>query len=159
MKDMIIRPAAQKDSPVILEFIRELAEYEKLADCVKADLETVRRTVFQEKAAEVIIAEFLGKPAGFALFFHNYSTFLGKKGLYLEDLYVREAYRNKGIGKRLLLYLANLALDRECGRFEWSVLNWNTPAVDFYKSIGSQPVEGWTVFRMTRRELLAFTGR
>ncbi|CAH0998764.1 hypothetical protein LEM8419_00112 [Neolewinella maritima] len=146
----MIRFATRADLPVILNFIRQLADYEKLAHEVTATEADLERTLFGEQpAAEVVIAEHEGAPAGFALFFRNYSTFLGKPGLYLEDLFVLPELRGKGIGKTLLQFLAHTAVQRGYGRFEWSVLDWNTPAVEFYRAIGAEPMEGWTVQRVT----------
>lgn len=145
-----IRVATEADVPLITRFIRELAEYERLAHEVVATEEKVRESVFGERRhAEVLIAEENGEPAGFALFFHNYSTFLAKPGLYLEDLYVRPELRGKGYGKALLARLATIARERDCGRFEWAVLNWNEPAIQFYRSLGALPMNHWTVYRVT----------
>ena len=145
----MIRFATEEDVPLILRFIRELAEYEKLPhECIATE-EAVRSTLFGEKRfAEVLIAEEANEPAGFALFFHNYSTFLAKPGIYLEDLYVRPEFRGRGYGKALLMRLAELARERNCGRLEWAVLNWNEPAIEFYKSLGARPMSEWTVFRL-----------
>ncbi len=144
-----IQQTTKKDAGLILQFIQDLADYEKLAHEAVATLEDIENTLFGDKAyAECVIAYEGETAVGFALFFHNYSTFLGKPGLYLEDLFVKPAYRGKGYGKALLSHLAKLALDRKCGRLEWSVLDWNTPAIDFYKSIGADPMDGWTVNRM-----------
>ena len=151
-----IRPAVADDVPLVLRFIRELAEYERLADQVVATEEGLRHTLFgPAPKAEVVFAMVDGAEAGFALFFHNYSTFLGKLGLYLEDLYVRPELRGRGVGGALLRHLAQLALERGCGRLEWSVLDWNEPALAFYRSIGAKPVEGWTVHRLTGDALVS----
>ena len=149
-----LRNATEADVPLILRFIRELAEYERLAhECVATE-ELVRETLFGERRyAEVIIAEHDGEPAGFALFFHNYSTFLARPGIYLEDLYVRPELRGHGIGKALLARLAALAVERNCGRLEWAVLNWNEPAIRFYRSLGALPQDQWTVYRVTGETL------
>jgi GNAT superfamily N-acetyltransferase len=145
-----IRFATEADVPLITRFIRELAEYEQLAHEVVATEETVRETVFGERRhVEVLIAEAEGQAAGFALFFHNYSTFLARPGIYLEDLYVRPELRGKGYGKALLSRLARIARERHCGRFEWAVLNWNEPAIRFYESLGALPMNHWTVYRVT----------
>lgn len=150
MTDLQIRAATAADAAQILAFIRALAVYEKLEHMVVADEAQLHKTLFGERpAAEVRIAEWQGQPAGFALFFHNYSTFLGKPGIYLEDLFVLPEFRGKGIGKALLIHLAQLAVERDCGRLEWSVLDWNTPAIDFYKSLGAVPMDEWTVYRVT----------
>lgn len=149
-----IREAAVADVPLILRFIRGLGEYEKLLDCVVADEDKLTRTLFGERPyAEVLIAEWDGKPAGFALYFHNYSTFLAKPGIYLEDLFVEPAMRGLGIGKGLLVALAKIAVERDCGRLEWSVLDWNEPAIGFYKKLGAVPMDEWTVFRVTGEAL------
>ena len=151
-----IRSAVIDDVPLVLRFIRELAEYEKLADQVVATEEGLRHTLFgPSPKAEVVFAMVDGEAAGVALFFHNYSTFLGRLGIYLEDLYVRPELRGRGIGGALLRHLARLALERGCGRLEWSVLDWNEPALAFYRSIGAKPVEGWTVHRLTGDALVS----
>jgi GNAT superfamily N-acetyltransferase len=140
--------------PLILRFIRDLAIYEKLEHKVIATEEAVRRTLFgSPRFAEVIFAEVDGEEAGFALFFHNYSTFLGQPGIYLEDLFVKPEMRGHGIGKALLAYLARLAKERGCGRLEWAVLDWNTPSINFYKSLGAVPLSDWIVFRLTGEAL------
>ena len=147
---MNIRTATEEDVPLILRFIRELAEYERLAHAVIATDETIRATLFgNPRFAEVLIGEVDGDPFGFALFFHNYSTFLAQPGIYLEDLYVRPELRGHGYGRALLGRLAAIALERNCGRVEWSVLNWNEPAIRFYKSLGALPMDQWTVYRVT----------
>lgn len=155
-----IRPAVTSDASTILKFIRELAEFEKLSHEVKADEATLRRTLFEESnGAEAIIAEIDGKPAGFALFFRNYSTFLAKPGIYLEDLYVSPDFRSGGIGAELLKYLAKLCLDRNYGRLEWSVLDWNERAIKFYRSVGAVGMDEWTVQRLDETALRKFIGR
>ena len=152
---LAIRQATIADCPLILQFIKELADYEKLLHEVVADVATLEASLFGDKPyAEVVIAEYQGQPAGFALFFHNYSTFLGRPGLYLEDLYIQPAMRGKGFGKTLLAYLAALALERDCGRLEWWVLDWNQPAKDFYRSLGAEPMDDWTVNRVTGDQLV-----
>lgn len=149
-----IRAANIHDTPLILELIHELAEYEKLAHEVVATEEQLRANLFGElPQAEVLIAEWQGQPAGFALFFHNFSTFLGRRGLYLEDLFVRPAFRGKQIGKTFLVELARIAIERGCGRFEWSVLDWNEPARKFYESLGAKPFPEWDIFRITGPDL------
>ena len=149
-----LREATESDVPLILRFIRDLAEYERLLDACVATEESVRETLFgARRYAEVIIAEWDGEPAGFALFFHNYSTFLARPGIYLEDLFVRPELRGHGIGKALLVRLAALAVERNCGRLEWAVLNWNEPAIGFYKSLGAVPQDEWTVYRVTGEAL------
>ena len=147
---LVIRQANISDCPLILRFIKELADYEKLLHEVVSDVPTLEESLFGEKQhAEVVIAEYQGEPVGFALFFHNFSTFLGRPGLYLEDLYIQPEMRGKGFGKILLGYLGALALERNCGRLEWWVLDWNQPAKDFYQSLGAEPMDDWTVNRVT----------
>jgi len=149
MTDLAIRFARADDVPTILAFIRELAEYERLADEVTADEAQLRATLFGVRpAAEVLIADLAGAPVGFALFFPNYSTFLGKPGLYLEDLFVRPAARGKGVGGALMSACARIAVQRHYGRFEWSVLDWNEPALRFYAGLDAKPQSEWTVQRL-----------
>ena len=144
-----IRPATVDDVPLIAQLIRELAEYERLADAAVATETDLRGQLFGERpAAEVLIAEADGQPAGFALFFHTFSTFLGKRGLYLEDLFVRPAFRSLGLGRHLMAALARIAVKRDCGRFEWSVLDWNAPAIGFYRALGATGMDEWTVQRL-----------
>lgn len=147
------RFAAREDTGLILQFIRELAEYEKMLDQVVADEELLARELFDKRHAEVLFALVDGQEVGFALFFHNFSTFLGRSGIYLEDLYVRPEHRGKGCGKGLLRKLAQLALERGCGRLEWACLNWNKPSIDFYLSTGAQPMDEWKVYRLTGESL------
>jgi GNAT superfamily N-acetyltransferase len=152
-----IRRAHAGDIPLILQLIRELAEYERLLGDVEATEESLGRTLFPgagaPPAAQVVIGELDGVPEGFAVYFFNYSTFLARPGLYLEDLFVRPAARGKGLGKALLLHLAGLAAERGCGRMEWSVLDWNTPSIEFYKGIGAVPLGDWTTFRLAGEAL------
>lgn len=158
--NIVIRPAARSDVPLILAFIRELAEYERLAHEVVADEAGMTAHLFgTTQYAEVLIAEVDGAPAGFALFFHNFSTFLGKPGLYLEDLFVRPAFRGIGLGKQLMVRLAQLAVERDCDRFEWSVLDWNTPAIGFYRSLGAVGQDEWTVQRVSGEALRALAAQ
>lgn len=159
--NVFIRKAAKGDEGVILGFIKELAAYEKLSHEVVATPDHLARTLFcDHPKAFALIAEQGGKPIGFALYFFNYSTFLGKHGLYLEDLYVQEVHRGAGAGKALLGELARIAIENDCGRLEWSVLDWNAPSIAFYKSLGAVPMDEWTVYRMTGEALadLAKTG-
>ena len=150
----LIREAQASDCPLILDFIKELATYEKLLHEVVADLPTLKKHLFSENPyAKVIIAEYEDEPVGFALYFHNFSNFLGKPGIYLEDLYVRPNFRGKGFGKQLLSYLAKKAIQLNCGRLEWWVLNWNEPAINFYKSLGAESMDEWTVNRVTGEAL------
>ena len=147
--DLTFRFAEEKDIPIIFSFIKELAEYEKLLDQVKVTEEILRENLFGErKYAEVIIAEFDKAPVGQALFFHNFSTFLGKPGIYLEDLYVKLEFRGKGIGKALLKKLIETAKERNCGRVEWVVLDWNKPAIEFYQKLGAKEMKDWLVYRL-----------
>jgi GNAT superfamily N-acetyltransferase len=157
-----VRFATRDDLGTIVAFIRQLAEYEKLAHEVVADEATLAGYLFGERPmAEVLVAEVAGQPAGFALFFHNFSTFLGRPGIYLEDLFVRPEWRGSGVGGALLAHLARVAVERGCGRFEWSVLDWNESAIGFYRGLGAVPLDGWTVFRVTGEALtrLAERGR
>ena len=145
-----LRFAQRRDAALVLSFIRELAEYEQLAHQVVADEDTLADSLFGEHpAAEVVIAEVDGEPAAFALFFHNYSTFLGRRGLYLEDLFVRPRFRGEGLGRLLMTFLARLALERGCGRLEWGVLDWNTDAIGFYRDLGATGMDEWTVQRIS----------
>lgn len=148
LEDYKIRFAEEKDVPLILDFIKELADYEKMLNEVVATEEILKDSLFYRKAAEVIIGEYKGEPVSFALFFHNFSTFLGRPGIYLEDLYVKPKMRGMGIGKIMLSYLANLALERNCGRLEWWCLDWNKSSVEFYKQMGAIPMDEWTVYRV-----------
>jgi GNAT superfamily N-acetyltransferase len=154
-----IRPATPQDSALILRFIRELAEFEREPDAVKATEESLAHALFDERSAEAVIAEQEGKPMGFALFFHNFSTWTGRKGLYLEDLYVTPEARGSGVGTALLRHLAGIALDRDCGRFEWAVLDWNTPAIDFYTAVGAESLDEWRIRRVTGDALAKLAGR
>jgi GNAT superfamily N-acetyltransferase len=149
-----IRPATVHDVPLILEFIKGLAEYEKLEDQLIATEARLTSALFGPRPdAEVVLAFVGAEPAGFALFFHNFSTFLGQRGLYLEDLFVKPEWRGHGVGKRLLVHLAGIALQRNCGRFEWAVLDWNEPAIQFYRRLGAQPLHDWSIFRVSGESL------
>lgn len=151
-----IRQATVKDTALILQFIKELAEYEKLAHEVTATEADITESMFGDvPRAHALILEIDGEPAGFAVYFYNFSTFLGRAGIYLEDIYVREAYRGYGIGKSVFTHLATKAVNENCGRFEWSVLDWNAPAIAFYDKLGGVPNEGWTIYRMTGDTLKA----
>ena len=149
MENISFRYARAEDSALILEFIRELAEYEKMLNDVVATQELLREWIFEKNKAEVIFALDGDREVGFALFFHNFSTFLGRAGIYLEDLYVKPEYRGRGYGKGLLKRLAQIAVERECGRLEWSCLDWNRPSIDFYLSLDAEPMNEWTVYRLT----------
>ncbi len=147
--ELTFRNAGRNDTHLILQFIKKLAAYENMADEVVADEATLEHWIFDRQKAEVIFALEGGKEIGFALFFHNFSTFLGRAGIYLEDLYVEPEYRGKGYGKALLKKLAAIAVERGCGRLEWWCLDWNRPSIDFYLSLGAQPMSDWTVYRIT----------
>ena len=150
MNSLHIREATERDTPVILEFILRLADYERLSHLVVATEQSLRAHLFGPRpVAEVMLAEWDGQPAGFMLFFHNFSTFLGQPGIYLEDLFVNPDMRGRGIGKALLARLASIAWARGCGRLEWAVLNWNESSIGFYKSLGAVPMDEWTVYRVT----------
>jgi len=154
-----IREAAAEDVPVLLSLIRELAVYEKMADQVTATEENMKVSLFGIRpGAEALLGELDGEPVAYAVYFHNYSTFAGRLGLYLEDVYVKPELRGKGMGKAILSYLARLAKERGCARFEWSVLDWNEPSIRFYRSLGAVSLDGWTVFRMTGEALDRLAG-
>ena len=159
-RGVTLRPATRADVPVILELIRGLADYERLADECVATEAALTETLFGARPqAEVIVALADGTPAGFALFFHNYSTFLARRGIYLEDLFVKPEFRGRGIGKALLAHLAGVAVARGCGRLEWSVLDWNTDAIRFYGSLGAKAMDEWTVYRVTGPALAELAGQ
>lgn len=146
--NVTFRAAERKDTALILRFIRELADYEKMLDEVVADEATLEAWIFDRQKAEVIFAMVDGEEVGFALFFHNFSTFLGRAGIYLEDLYVRPEYRGRGCGRAILKKLAQIAVERGCGRLEWWCLDWNRPSIDFYLSLGAEAMSDWTVYRI-----------
>ena len=149
MDKLKIRFSEEKDVPLILSFIRQLAIYENMEEQVVTTEEILKESLFEKKSAEVIIAEYQGSPVGFALFFHNFSTFIGRHGIYLEDLFVLPEMRGRGIGKEILSFLAALAVERKCGRLEWACLNWNEPSIKFYKQMGAAPMDQWTVYRVS----------
>lgn len=153
MENFFIRPAIREDVPLILGFIRQLAEYEHLENEVVATEALFEEWLFDKEKAEVLIAQEGDVPVGFALFFHNFSTFLGRAGIYLEDLFVLKEYRGRGYGKALLRKLAQIALERGCGRLEWCCLDWNQPSIDFYRSLGAVPMSDWTIYRLTGETL------
>lgn len=153
MSNLEFRFATPYDTQTILFFIKQLAEYEHMSDEVVATEELLNEWIFENKKAEVIFAVEDGREAGFALFFHNFSTFLGRSGIYLEDLFVLPEYRGKGYGKALLKELARIAVERECGRLEWCCLDWNKPSIDFYLSLGAKPMDEWTTYRVTGQTL------
>lgn len=146
-----IRKATEVDSPLIFDLIKKLAVYEKMENDVVTSVEELRQNIFDNKYAEVIIAEEENKPVGFALYFFNFSTFVGKPGLYLEDLFVEPEFRGKGYGKKLFVELSKIGKAKNCGRMEWSVLDWNTPAIKFYESLQAKPMNGWSVFRLDEK--------
>ena len=155
-----IRPAAVADAPLILSLIKELAEYERLAQEVVATEEDIRKSLFGERPfAEALIGEHQKNPISFALFFYNFSTFKGKPGIYLEDLYVKPAYRGMGFGRRMLVHIARLAKERNCARFEWSVLNWNEPAIRTYEKLNAEPMKEWILYRLTGEALDDLSGK
>jgi len=157
MPELRIVPATERDVPVILDLIKGLAEYERLSHVVEADEDRLRRTLFGDRPSAEVQLAFTGEEcAGFALFFTNYSTFLGKPGLYLEDIFVKPHLRRQGIGMALLKKLAAIARERDYGRMEWSVLDWNQPAISFYQKLGAIPLEEWTMFRLTGEALASF---
>lgn len=153
--NLVLRYADEKDIPFILSFIKELAAYEKMLPEVIATEELLKEWLFEKEIAEVLLGECEGTAVGFALFFHNFSTFLGRGGIYLEDLYVKPEFRGRGFGKEFLKALAKIALERGCGRLEWSCLDWNKPSIDFYLSLGAEPMSDWTIYRLTGDTLKA----
>ncbi len=155
MSQVNCRFAKKEDTRTILQFIKELAAYENMSEEVVATEELLQEWIFEKKKAEVILAEAEGETVGFALFFHNFSTFLGRAGIYLEDLYVKKEQRGKGYGKALLKELAKITVQRGCGRLEWSCLDWNQPSIDFYLSLQAKPMDEWTVYRVTGENLKA----
>lgn len=148
-----LRYASEKDISLIFYFIKQLAQYEHMSDDVVATEEGLRQSIFQQKRAEVLIAEYNDEPVGFALYFYNYSTFLGKANIYLEDLFIEEKYRNKGFGKAIFYVLAKICTEQGCGRLDWAVLNWNTPSIEFYKKLGARPIDDWTTYRLEKEAL------
>ena len=151
--DYYLRFAQEEDITLILEFIKDLARYEKMLDDVSATKKLLTETLFEKEVAEVIIAEYKDEAVGFAVFFHNMSTFLAKPGLYIEDIFIKPEMRGKGFGKTIFAYIANLAKERNCGRLEWSCLDWNQPAIDFYESIGAEALDEWIGFRLTEDKI------
>jgi GNAT superfamily N-acetyltransferase len=146
---ILLRFAEEKDISIILEFIRGLAEYEHLLDTVEIKEADLKNYLFEKKLIEVVIGEFDGTPAGFALFFHNFSTFLGKPGIFIEDIFVKPEFRGRGLGKLFFNFLAKVAVERNCGRLEWSCLDWNKPSIEFYKKQGAKALDEWTIYRIT----------
>lgn len=154
-----IRKAIPSDAPVIFDLIKKLAVYEKLENDVITSEEELQENIFTNNFAKVLMAEENGKPVGFALYFYNFSTFVGKPGIYLEDLFVEPEFRGKGYGKSLLIELAKIAAAENCGRLEWSVLDWNTPSIEFYTSLGAKPMDEWTVFRLDKKGISDLAGK
>ncbi|MFH5881823.1 N-acetyltransferase family protein [Liberiplasma polymorphum] len=152
-----IREATINDSKLILDFIKALAKYEKMSDAVTATEDSIKMSLFKDKYAEVIIGEESSIPVAFALYYYNYSTFLGKANLFLEDLFVYEPYRNKGYGKAMLKHLASIAVKRNCSRLDWYCLNWNHPSIEFYKKLGAKPLNDWMIFRLEKDALKALS--
>jgi GNAT superfamily N-acetyltransferase len=158
LNGIILKKVEEADLPLLLWFIKKIAEYEMLSHEVTADIDTLRDSFFSEKSnAESYIGYLNGEPVAYSIYFYNFSSFLGKKGMYLEDLFVLPEHRSKGIGKKILAFLAKKAVSEGCGRFEWAVLNWNTPAIDFYKSLGAVSMDGWTIFRLSGDALDKFS--
>ncbi|MDP2302397.1 MAG: GNAT family N-acetyltransferase [Ignavibacteria bacterium] len=158
METLKIRKATKKDVPLILDFIRMIADYEKLSDSLTVTEDILNESLFGNDAkAEVIFGYFENEAVAYAVYFYNFSTFVGRNGLYLEDLFVKPEHRGKGLGKILLKHLAKLAVENNCGRMEWTVLDWNRPAIDFYKSIGAVSMDGWSIFRLDETSLRKFT--
>lgn len=156
MNNTQFRYATEQDSALILDFIKQLAEYEKMSEQVVATEELLKEWIFEKKRAEVIFAMENGKEVGFALFFHNFSTFLGRAGIYLEDLFVIPEYRGRGHGKALIRELAHITVERGCGRLEWCCLDWNKPSIDFYLSLNAEPMDDWTIYRLAGDNLRNF---
>ena len=155
----LIRPATKNDASIIISLIKELAEYERLSQEVEATEDDIRRSLFGDRPfAEALIGEYECHPISFALFFYNYSTFLGKPGIYLEDLYVKPEHRGNGFGRKMLVHIARLAKERNCGRFEWSVLDWNTPAIRTYEKLNAKPMREWILYRLTGEALERLAG-
>ena len=153
MAELSFRYAEEEDSELILYFIKEIAKYENMLDEVDANVELIKKGVFENKIAEVLFIQEDDEEVGFALFFHNFSTFTGKAGLYLEDIFIKEEYRHKGYGKATLKKLAKIAIERDCGRFEWVCLDWNEPSIQFYTSLGAKPMDEWTIYRLSGEAL------
>ncbi|WP_194189729.1 GNAT family N-acetyltransferase [Clostridium chrysemydis] len=148
-----LRETSEKDIPLILNLIKEIAIYEKMLDQVIATEETLKESIFNKDEAEVLIAEFNGEPIGYVLYFYNFSTFIGRSGFYLEDIYIKPEYRGKGIGKEIFRLIAGIAFEKGCRRMEWTCLNWNEPSINFYKSLGAVPMSEWTVYRLDRENI------
>ena len=159
MPEVTYREATVQDTALVLDFIKAIAEYEKMLDQVVATEELIREYVFEKQRAEVIFVLEDGKEVGFALYFYNFSTFMGRSGLYLEDVFVKPEYRGRGYGKGLIMQLVRIAAEKGCGRMEWTCLNWNKPSIDFYLSLGAVPMSDWTVYRLTKDKILELAGK
>lgn len=153
IENLKIRETTEEDCSLILSLIKEIAEYEKMSDQVVATEESLKESIFENKRAEVVILELNGEAVGYALYFYNYSTFIGKSGLYLEDIFIKKEFRGKGIGKEVFKFLINKAKEEGCKRMEWTCLNWNEPSIKFYKSLGATPMDEWTIYRLTEKEI------
>lgn len=153
IENLKIRETKEEDCSLILSLIKEIAEYEKMSDQVVATEESLKESIFRNKRAEVVILELDGKAIGYALYFYNYSTFIGKSGLYLEDIFIKKEVRGKGIGKEVFKFLVKKAKEEGCKRMEWTCLNWNEPSIKFYKSLGATPMDEWTIYRLTEKEI------
>lgn len=153
IENLKIRETTEEDCSLILSLIKEIAEYEKMSDQVVATEESLKESIFENKRAEVVILELNGEAVGYALYFYNYSTFIGKSGLYLEDIFIKKEVRGKGIGKEVFKFLVKKAKEEGCKRMEWTCLNWNEPSIKFYKSLGATPMDEWTIYRLTEKEI------
>ncbi len=153
IENLKIRETSEDDCSLILSLIKEIADYEKMSDQVIATEESLKESIFKNKRAEVVILELDEKTIGYALYFYNYSTFIGKSGLYLEDIFIKKEFRGKGIGKEVFKFLVKKAKEEGCKRMEWSCLNWNEPSIKFYKSLGATPMDEWTIYRLTEKEI------
>lgn len=153
IENLKIRETTEEDCSLILSLIKEIAEYEKMSDQVVATEESLKESIFRNKRAEVVILELNGEAVGYALYFYNYSTFIGKSGLYLEDIFIKKEARGKGIGKEVFKFLVKKAKEEGCKRMEWTCLNWNEPSIKFYKSLGATPMDEWTIYRLTEKEI------
>ncbi|MFU7514222.1 GNAT family N-acetyltransferase [Clostridium sp. HCS.1] len=153
IENLKIRETTEEDCSLILSLIKEIAEYEKMSDQVVATEESLKESIFRNKRAEVVILELNGEAVGYALYFYNYSTFIGKSGLYLEDIFIKKEFRGKGIGKEVFKFLIKKAKEEGCKRMEWTCLNWNEPSIKFYKSLGAVPMDDWTIYRLTEKEI------
>jgi GNAT superfamily N-acetyltransferase len=157
IKGFTLKKVEEQDCGLLMELIKELAVYEKMIDLVESTEALYKKALFEKKVTEAVIGEYEGKPVGYAIYFHNFSSFVGRPGIYLEDIYVRPEYRGRGFGKAMLAYVARLAVERDCGRLEWCVLDWNKPSIDFYRSLGAQSLDDWTIYRLDKDTLKALS--